>query len=195
MLIQQTRELIDYAPFMAMTIAIVVALTQVYLQNRQFDLNLFDKRYKVYAAMDEFITTILNGNGAMGGAVSKFRADTAHAEFLFGQDVIAFIGLVTAKAMDLSLVATQLQAHVNAHLEFQRGVTNAEPPTTSIAKLNESHSELMGWMIKAQVEQNAVFRHSLKLHHERLWIVRWMGYIKTWVENADDNLKSRYRAT
>ncbi|MGA2149392.1 MAG: hypothetical protein ABSH49_31015 [Bryobacteraceae bacterium] len=97
------------APVVAVLVAVGVALVQAYLQQTSLKYSLFDKRYEVYRAVDTFLAGVFAASGTVSnGSVHKFRAETAHAEFLFNKDVLDFINSVSGKALELASISTVL---------------------------------------------------------------------------------------
>jgi hypothetical protein len=168
------RDWIDYvlavAPFLALLVAIGVGVMQAHLQKKNLNQSLFDKRYKVYAAVGQYLTQIIGVIGATDTeVVTAFQSATAHAEFLFGQDVVEFIDRVNEKALLLRHFQALVQAHNNAYLEFQRGVADPERPNIPMSVLNDAQSDLLKSLIQAQSDMNRNFRRYLKLHDDRSW--------------------------
>jgi nicotinamide riboside kinase len=181
----------EFGPLLAAVAAVTVAVMQWYLQKQHLKQNLFDKRYSIYAAVDAFLTNVLNANGAMDEhAVNTFRLETAHAEFLFGKDVTDFLGLIHSKAMDLAIVKAQIDRSVEAHRRFQGGESDSAPMEEALAELLESHTDLIMWIAAAQQERNNVFR-SLQLHHERPWYSRLKAKLDHWMDSADVIMSAR----
>jgi hypothetical protein len=182
-------------PLIAACAAVGVGVTQWLLQKQHLKQNLFDKRYKVYAAIDTFLTSVINVDGAMDGkAVRALRFETAHAEFLFGKDVIDFIGMIFQHSMDLAVIKARIDRHVAEYHRFRSGESSTfdVPEGELLTELTKSHAQLMEWIITAQVQCNEVFRSDLLLHHERPWYSRLKVALDHWIESADVLLKSRY---
>jgi hypothetical protein len=121
---------------------------------------MFDKRYKVYATVDSTLTNILSLGGRLDpDALGTFRTQTAHAEFLFGQDVINLISNIFDDAMTLAPMKDSVDRYVMAHNRFQAG-SNEEMPFSSqeFADIQASHNKLLGDVISKQANLNKIFR-------------------------------------
>jgi hypothetical protein len=183
-------------PLIAVGAVIMVGFLQVALQLEQVKQDLFDKRYKVYEAVDAFLTSVISADGALAGdAIQVFRIRTAHAEFLFGTDITDFIGEIFEKSMQAALLKAQIDRHVAAHDRFQSGESDTPAVRAGefLIDLQASHAPLMSWVIKAQTDQNARFHSYLQLHREGRWYTRPRTRIDRWMESADMSMESRYR--
>ena len=118
-------------------------MTQWWLQKKQLNQGLFDKRYIVYRAVQEFILHVVAVKGKLDRkSLDAFRLSTAHSEFLFHKDVTDFIEEVLGRSADLFV------------LEM-----NANNPRAA-----KSHEALISWMETAVRPQNKVFRRYLQLY-------------------------------
>jgi hypothetical protein len=86
------KDLFDYVdavvPLLAVLVAVAVGAIQLYLQKRQFGLAYFQERFDVYATTRQFFVSILDPQGPSDpNVLEDFIEGTAHAEFLFGEDV------------------------------------------------------------------------------------------------------------
>jgi hypothetical protein len=86
------RDWIDYllafAPFLAICVAVSVALMQAYLQRQSLKQHLFEKRFEVYKAVREYMEFVVHSNGCLDLTLyDSFKSQTAPAKFLFGADV------------------------------------------------------------------------------------------------------------
>jgi len=131
-----------FGPLTAVVVALIVGVTQLWLQKKQLSQELFDKRYVVYRAIQEFILRVVAAKGKLNReSVDAFRLSTAHSEFLFRRDVMDFIEEVLGRSADLLI------------LEM-----NTDDPEVA-----ESYKALMAWMETAVDVQNKVFRPYLHL--------------------------------
>jgi hypothetical protein len=65
-----------------------VTWRQMYIARRKLILDLFDRRYQVFTATEEFLAKAANGNLKLPGPDEiKFLQETSHARFLFESDV------------------------------------------------------------------------------------------------------------
>ena len=89
-----TRDWIGYAlPSLVILVSVSVGITQAYLQRQNQKQQLFDKRFKVYTTIREFISVAVMNSAifAVGTLLDEFRRDTAPANFLFGRRVNSLI--------------------------------------------------------------------------------------------------------
>ena len=70
----------------------LIAIVAVYIASHQWETNrgklrldLFDRRYKVYEKISEFIGSILTTSKVQEGKELQFLIDTTATEFLFGK--------------------------------------------------------------------------------------------------------------
>jgi hypothetical protein len=153
-----------FGPVIAVIAVIVIGALQVRLQRQQVRQDLFDKRYMVYAAVDAFLTSLISADGALEeGAIESFRVKTAHAEFLFGTDIVDFIGEIFQHSMQAAPLKAQMDRHVAAIVKFQSGESDDAPGGEMLIDLNAQHAPLMGWIMKAQADQNTKFHSYLQL--------------------------------
>jgi hypothetical protein len=98
-----------------------IALLQWRVAHNKLRLDLFDRRYKVFAATREFLQTASSGNAEFG----QFSLAIADAEFLFGGDVAKWLKELRKKAAHLKRTETlltrpkddqQLEKHADAEL-------------------------------------------------------------------------------
>ena len=183
-----------FGPLIAAAVAAGVGAMQWHLQKKHLMQNLFDKRYRVYAATDAFLANVLNGNGLLEvKATRAFQLETAHAEFLFGDDVTDFIALVYQRALELALVSAQIRIHdAKAGKHTVTGSTNAVVvPTTPLSDLLSSKTELVTWLDKTQARRNSVFDLYLRLDRELPWYARWERDLNLLIERLDKVVKQK----
>jgi len=107
-----TRSVLDifvsFAPFFAVLatfvvgmIAASIAREQKRLAANKLKLELFDRRYKVYESIKEFVYAATHNQNFPDEAVFKFKAGTADVGFLFGPEVRAYRDEVRRRVMDV----------------------------------------------------------------------------------------------
>jgi hypothetical protein len=190
------RDWIDYlqalAPSIAALVALGVGLTQLHLQRRIANQSLFDKRYTVYKAVGHYLTTVISQVGRTESrTVLAFQRATSHARFLFGQDVLEFLDRVNSETLLLRNIQAQIAAHVNADIEFKRGVPNPEKPDTPMSVLNKSEGDLTSEIIRDERRMNDVFHGYLELHNDKALLVRLEDASSRYFDRWDRTLKSR----
>ena len=92
------------AAITAIGVSLWVAFTQRRIQERQLKQNLFDKRYAVFLAVEEFLIHLLQRDGSVkltGDEYRRFRYAMEQAEFLFDADVNSYMTEVDQVARHL----------------------------------------------------------------------------------------------
>jgi hypothetical protein len=64
-------------------------------------LDLFDRRWQIYAATSKFVDAINNDPENVDSYLNDFNAGTSNAEFLFDSDVVTYIQLVRTHAVGM----------------------------------------------------------------------------------------------
>jgi hypothetical protein len=86
----------------ALSVAVVcVAWAQWRVARNKLRLDLFDRRWQIYAATSKFVDAINNDPENVGSYLNDFNAGTSNAEFLFDSDVVNYIQLVRTRAVDM----------------------------------------------------------------------------------------------
>jgi hypothetical protein len=87
---------------------VIVAIFVAVIQFRQyrtarakFKLDLFEKRFQVFAGARRFLSTILRDAKTNLEDHSKYRAEIAEADFLFGADVNEFLKEIDRRSLNL----------------------------------------------------------------------------------------------
>ncbi len=82
-------------------IAAIVALISIqryFLARERFKLDLFEKRFATFKAIEAFIDTVISDRRVSSESLQKFDRDTQTAFFLFDQDIVQFINEIRTKA-------------------------------------------------------------------------------------------------
>src|ERR1039458_7664385 len=96
------RDVLGYlqalGPLIAALVAVGVALMQRHLQKQQLKQNLFEKRWKVYTGVQDYLAAILREDGNdLLGPYPQFRRDTDPGELLFSRAVWEHINAVRSE--------------------------------------------------------------------------------------------------
>lgn len=76
----------DFGPLIAASVAVGVWLNQRHLQKQHLKQNLFEKRWKVYAAIQDYLMALLStGEMDLSSTYGQFRHDTDPGEVLFNK--------------------------------------------------------------------------------------------------------------
>src|ERR1017187_4253649 len=78
-------------PLTAALTALGVGFMQWHLQKQHLKQNLYDKRWKVYTAVHDYLMTVYMTDGRQDTPYDQFRRDTAPGEFLFKPKVWDYI--------------------------------------------------------------------------------------------------------
>lgn len=198
---QHTRDLLDYAPFLAMIIAIGVALMQAYLQRQQQKQTLFDRRFKVYQETIAYLMTMLQLRGETDlPRYQVFRTETDPGEFMFASDVFDFIEDVGRTGLEYWRLRGEIRDHTIVTSNRITGSNEVERDrrfSESLAKIPLLQQEVR--RIEAKIvrlvegEAKAVFVPYLRLHYGQSWLRRLSGRINRWVDDDQPvKLASRY---
>lgn len=198
LMVMQTNESLRVIPpiasavaaMTALGISVWVALSQRRIQERQLQKDLFDKRYIVYLAVEEFLMYVLREDGSidlLSDDVQKYRRAVEKADFLFDADVTDYMSHVQKVAFELYPIAVKRD-----HLAK---MAQREPDVD--VKVASTLVELSGTLSERREE---VFRPYLRLNRpmlersmkntrlngwQRLWVlvllvlilpVLWFGY-------------------
>jgi hypothetical protein len=80
---------------------VVIAWQQWRVADNKLRLDLFDRRYKVYDATRKFLAVIIREATFADSQLFEFYAGTSGAEFLFGADVVDYLGQIRKRAVDM----------------------------------------------------------------------------------------------
>ena len=178
---QQARDLTSYisayAPLLAVLVAVGVALMQYYLQRKQWEQQMFAKRFEVYAAVGRFLSAALNSHGRLDSAeYDRFVFEIRPAKFMFGSDVATFIHEINGAISQEDAVPGTYGKYVRRlepdDLEGEGDLTTA----------------IMRWGFRAEV----AFGPYLQIHHDQSWLARFVARVDRWVDERPHILKSRY---
>jgi hypothetical protein len=196
-----TRDLLDYAPILAMVIAIGVAVMQAYLQRQQRKQTLFDRRFKVYQETIAYLMTMLQlREDADLARYQVFRTETDPGEFMFASDVFDFIKDVGRTGLEYWRLQGEIRDHTIVTSNRITGSNQVECDrrfSESLAKIPLLQHEVR--RIKAEIvrlvegEAKAVFVPYLRLHYGQSWLRRLSGRVNRWVDDDQPvKLASRY---
>ena len=108
----------DAIEFLKAGLTIVTAATAVIgcwiairqYRTRESDLRLarYDKRFKVYQALKDFISAVISERRISPDAVRQFDIATSEASFLFGDDVCEYLTQVRKRAEEMNSLNSQI---------------------------------------------------------------------------------------
>jgi hypothetical protein len=188
-------------PLIAASVAVIVGVTQWYLQTKRAKQDLFDKRFEVYKGTLDFIVTLLKAQGSHEQhGYGQFLEKTAPAEFLFrSRTVIEFLKEIGERFVRLQSTFRDLET-------WQR--VNDTPPTVmdwpqaqhfkrSQEQLDKLRAEIdtqVIWFTQAfRTDTKQVFSPDLQFQRDKSFIRRMANQIRRWVdEEVPNKLESRY---
>lgn len=95
---------IDFWKVATVVLAILgayIAYRQYTLGREKFKLDLFEKRFAVFAGARKFLTLILRDASVSREHLFDYRASVAEASFLFDEDITEYLRLIDSKALRL----------------------------------------------------------------------------------------------
>jgi hypothetical protein len=171
------------APFLAVIVAIGVAVVQAYLQRQHLKHNLFEKRYTVWNVTQQFLLKASVGEHLDVQSTLHFRYETEAHRYLFGAEVHTFMeGLYEAATEILQDDVTIMElAKQNKNVtDLQNAVTDKVQRLTSVFVLADAEF---------------LFQPYLQLYYDANWLRRLKQSLDRWMQSADKTMASRYRQT
>jgi hypothetical protein len=95
---------VDFWKFATIIIALFaayIAFRQYFLGREKFKLDLFEKRFAVFAATRRFLTHILQQANVSLEQLFEYRAGIAEATFLFDDDIVNYLKSIDERALEL----------------------------------------------------------------------------------------------
>lgn len=177
---EQARDLTSYitayAPLLAVFVAIGVALMQYYLQKQQLKQDLYDKRFRVFYAIQKVLS-----QPEVPPDPSRFLTDlereTAEAGFLFSHEIKYLI----------QEIGSTLNALSHAYVQRTAPVPQPDAGTHEYSDIEAK------FYISLPVKVERFFAPYLQLYHEQGWFAWCKARAEGWMETEDTRLNSRYR--
>lgn len=101
-------------------------------KTEQFKLGLYDRRYKIYKAVENLLRNIMMNGRPDQKSISEFVADTNEREFLFDNEITKYIDELRSKAIHLQHLERKL-SDINIPIGEERN------------KLADENYNLSGW--------------------------------------------------
>jgi hypothetical protein len=140
--------------FLTLIIAAIVALIAYRQHKTSHDslrLALYERRYKVYRGLMDFLSTVAEADVVSTEALFKFYADTDEKRFLFRKDVIDYLAEVRENAVSMR--------------QIKRRIERSTTPDITLDELFEKETELETWF-SLQIEQaQDAFQPYLGFYH------------------------------
>jgi hypothetical protein len=169
----QDRDFLGYlqslGPLIAASVAVGVAGVQYSLQRQSQKQDLFEKRFKVYTTVEAYLTAVNTGDRESKEKLyGQFAVAARHAEFLFGQEVRAYVDAFLALDLERKSHREGDDEWSDATLELTRRLTDDVDP---------------------------IFRPYLQLHQQQSWFARFIARLNRWVDSDQSAvMASRYDA-
>jgi len=129
--------------------AAYIAYQQFRLGREKFKLDLFEKRFAVFAATRKLLSIILTEANLTTAQIFDYRAAVAEATFLFDSDITDFLDEIDKKALRFRFT--------NEQIRFAPAVENRD-------KLVDENHNLLGWLTDQLPMLKLKFAPYLKFH-------------------------------
>jgi hypothetical protein len=140
-------------PLIAACVAVGVGLMQRHLQKRQLTQDLFEKRWKIYSGVQDYLAALLREDSGddLYAPYRQFRLDTDPGQFLFGKAVWEHIEAIGQTGVRFRTVRKKVKDH---------GLIAHAPVTPITPDDQHWHNEAVSKLIAAQQEEDEL-RHSI----------------------------------
>lgn len=129
-------------------IAAIILYWQFRLEKRRFRMDLYDKRYAVYLATMQFLSSIAQDARVNQEELFKFLRNSKDKEFLFGKEVQEYLELLCKKGV---------------RLNYLRKKSELERVEETRIKLVDEESDLVEWFAKQFEVSKALFAEYLEI--------------------------------
>lgn len=164
-------------PFIEIGIAVLLAYIAVqnYLINKsnfriykdKFRLDLFDRRYKTFEAVQNFLKYVLSEGKPERGKIFQLKTESTDSEFLFGSEIKEYINETSTKGLKLILL----------HERLERGGMDK----SSIKNTAEEMEVLESWFGDQIMDSRKIFmkylRISIPKEQERLPVILFTAVV------------------
>lgn len=149
------KSFLDYlSAFLTPVIAVVttyIAIQQYKLSHRQFRQESYERRFKVYKVVQQFLSDIVSRGGTNYAKLTAFYSEASEAAFLFDPSVQTYIELLYSKGIDLAHAREKLYPE-----DGSQGVQGEER-----GKYARESGELVKWFYKQLSESQEMFRKQI----------------------------------
>ena len=125
----------------------IILVNQHRLEKRKLRLQLFEKRYAVYLAAMEYITTIMREGKSTAAAQASFLRDSRDRVFLFDKRIHQFLDDVWKQSVSLEM-HQEIFRDLPVGAERTKHVEAAAAIKTQLPVLAERAQELFGAYLK-----------------------------------------------
>jgi len=134
----------------------VIAFIVAYIAYQQYKINklrlrheLYERRLRVYKAVQAFLSEILRGGDIGFDRCSQFYADASEATFLFDKSVQEFIDEIYRKAIDMHALHERM---------YPSDGSPALPVGEERSRVVHENSELLKWLVDQLSISKELFR-------------------------------------
>lgn len=161
------------APSFGVIAAVYIGLMQAHLQRQNLKQNLYDKRFRVFYAIERVFCDP-DATKKAKELLPELERETAEVSFLFGPEIKSLLSEIDAALRDLRW---------EEHARFETGQTAEDPiPFVNAVKMWD----------KLRMKTEMLFRPYLQLQQERNWLALLIARANHWIESADNVMRSRY---
>lgn len=107
-------------------LAIYIGYKQYRIQRYKMKYDLYDRRFKVFERIKEFITTFGTKNVVESGEIGKFYSSIIEHQFLFDNDINEFIDEFCKKIEEFSIVCIDVKSYSKDSKEREELETKRE---------------------------------------------------------------------
>ncbi len=155
------------APIVAWA-ALRVSRQQVRINATKLRLDMYDRRVKVYGGVKDVLGTFVTNGRLTTADLLSFREQTAEADFLFSDEIQAYL-----HEMDLKVRRLIIEEE-----KYRRGAWKSKEidPQDAYAKVDELHD----WLLEQPAAAKLVFKPALSMEiaAERGWFARlWYRFL------------------
>ena len=133
-------------------IALYIAYQQWQTNHRKLELDLYDRRLRLYQATTKYISVVLADFKPKLEDLFEFRRETAEAHFLYGRDITAYLDELYRHGVDLHRWA-----------EEYRDYTQPTPPHYDHKKVTDGMHQEERWFVDQHKEALRRFKSYLNL--------------------------------
>jgi hypothetical protein len=144
----QTENLVKLITLLIAVTTATILVLRYLLAKRRWRLDLYDKRYPVFLATMQYLSSIVQNASVSNDDLMKFLRNSKDKEFLFGKDVQEYLEELYKKGVRLNYLVKKLEP---------------EPVGEKRRKLVDEEMDLVEWFSKQFKESEKHFGRYLKI--------------------------------
>jgi len=125
----------------------LIVKASFFIQKDKLRLDLFDKRYRIFRALQDLLSVFIPTGTFTRKDLNKFTNDSSDAEFLFGKDIKIYVDEINQKVLKL--------IHLNERLA--NPVLETEKKNSAIKEI----AELESWFMNQLTDSKNLFKKYL----------------------------------